>query len=444
MKRLKAAFFPKTIFSGFSFSNMNQNHAAWLNADMESFAKKGYSENVYVYAAVTQIARRCGSIPWVLYRVSDEQKFRQYRALVKSGRKPTRRMKEEVFERDDAHPIAEVLKRPNILQTWSEFVESVESFKLIMGNSFVWGPPLLTGENAGKFTQIFPYRADRVTVRALEYPNPITSYKLDQKEVPPEQVMHLRFFNPLDPRIGMSPIEAALRPVTQSNEYLEWNTSLVQNGGQSPGIIGVKKESITQQDVENVKEKFRRTQTGQPDEGLPVVTEAEMLTWIATAVNPKDMDWVHGLEVSGKLIAVAFDIPEQLIGGDTKYENADPLIRYFYKSRIIPEMDALRDGLNGWLVKSWEGEEGKYFLDYSLEEIEVLQEERASLHLRARENYRAGLITLNEARESIGEDAVEGPDGDQRLIPLGASFSGDENLDDVIDEAEKILKEAEV
>jgi len=32
---LKAAFFPKTIFSGFSFSNINTNHAAFMSADME-------------------------------------------------------------------------------------------------------------------------------------------------------------------------------------------------------------------------------------------------------------------------------------------------------------------------------------------------------------------------------------------------------------------------
>ena len=100
LSRLKAAFFPKTL-TGFTFGIGTQNHAAFMNADMESFAKAGYSENVFVYAAVTQIARRCASIPWIPYRVTDEEKFRRYRALQKAGRTIPRKLKEEVFERDD-------------------------------------------------------------------------------------------------------------------------------------------------------------------------------------------------------------------------------------------------------------------------------------------------------------------------------------------------------
>ena len=402
---------------GFAFGNFNMNHAVWLQADMESFARKGYAGNVYVYSAVKQISSRMASIPWSLYQVKDEKKMKQYLQKRREG-KLEKGMKERVLEKIDGHALNDVLVHPNPLMDWSQYVEAVSGFKLIMGNSFVWGVGPDTGENAKKFMQLFPYRADQVTVEAPPYPQDVTAYKLGQKQVRPETIMHLRYFNPLSERIGMSPIEAAIHGITQSNAYSEWNTSLAQNMGRVPFILTVKVDNLTDEQKDKIKEDFRTQTAGSDNAGDPFVTNNDVVLE-QMSINPKDTDWVNGYNITTAQIALAYDVPPQLLG-DTRtstYSNIKEMIRYFYMGKIIPEMDAFRDAHNNWLVRSWEPE-GKLYLDYDLESIEVLQEERATFQGRTLEQFKGGVISLNEARELLGLDNV-GPAGDIRLVPAG-------------------------
>jgi HK97 family phage portal protein len=416
----------------------------FINADKESFAREGYSSNVYVYSVIKQIATKCSSIQWTLYKVTDEKSFWKYRIKNKSlGRmhKDTREMRSKAME-EVSHPqIEQVLEQPNEIQTWSEFVESVISFKEIAGDSFIVGFGPTTGENTGKFLELVPIPAHQVTVLVGQYPRRPVGYELEGMRVtiPPEQVIHMKYFNPLEPYIGLSPMEAALYQVTQSNNYSKWNVSLTQNMGKIPGILEIKVDHITEEQEQQIIAKYRERQSGGDKAGTPFISSNEV-KWHPTAFSPHDMDWLRGVQLTANQIALAYDWPPELVGDSSQktHANMRDAIRHAYNAKIIPSMDSLRDSLNKYWIDSWRTEGVHYYIDYNLENIEALQADRAEQSERVVREWTAGLRTLNESRWELGLEEVD--DGDVRQIPMG--LLGVQDWEQEADKAVQKLKEA--
>lgn len=422
-----------------------------MGADTYSYADKGYGGNVYVFSVINQIASKCKSIPWSVYRVkkSAEKQFRGYLLKTAKGTnkltREVRQLKQASLEEVDGHKLNEILERPNPLQPWSEYISSVLSFKLIAGNSFVVGIGPDTGDNAGKFTELFPYKPFYVKIKQeRDYPAPVAGYRFDdiQQDFPVEQVLHIKTFHPLQPRIGMSPIEAALLSVRQSNSYSQWNEQLTKNMGGIPIVITVDNDNLTQEQVQQMLKDFDERQAGERNAGKPFITKGKGVSVQQISVSPKDMEWTRGMQLTANQIALAFEWPPELVGDtETKtFDNMRAMLKLAYNGKVIPEMDDMRDAFNNFFVKQWNEGNNKYYIDYNLEDIEILQEDRTAVWERTGSAWSNGLLTLDEARSEIGFDAVGGEEGEQRQTPIGLLGGGFGDSDE-FDKAMKRLKE---
>ena len=414
------------------FSNYPTFHTVWMHSDPESFAEKGYAENVYVFSAIRQITTKCAAIPWRIYNITNGKALARFKSLDGKSRasEEGRRLKDEALEANDTHPLNDLFYKPNYLQNWSEFVESVIAFKHIMGNAFIWGGRLDTGEEKGKIKSIFPMSPSVVKVKAGPYPAPIDGYEFHNKPVPKEDVLHLRYFDPrlTGTRIGLSPIEVLLKQVTMTNSFTETNTTLVQNLFRIPGILSILGLKSTDKDKrQQIREQFIEDQGGE-NRGLPVIVGSD-IKWQDIAYNPKDVDWINGFKISAQQIAMGFEMPPELLGDSEHktYNSMPEAIRYFYFGKIIPEMAALRDGLNQWLVPQWELKPDTIWMDFDINGIEILQEERTAVMDRAVKGLDGGLYTINQALKKIGEPEI-GDEGEVRFIPLGAQIFGPGDL----------------
>ncbi len=415
---------PVSLFSRFVTFTMPQFIASWMKADTASFISKGYSSNVYVFSAVNQITTKCASIPWRVYRIREQKAFKRYKAVqaepLMRRSALVRKLKEQSLEADDSHPLNKLLMKPNKNQSWTQFVECVEAFKNITGEAFVFGARAETGDRKGRILEMMPMPSQHVTILQPEWPLEVAGYRYKNSEPEnPANVLHLKYFNPLDPRIGMSPLVAAVRPVTQSNSYFEWNTALVQNMGRIPGIIQAKVTKIDEKQRDQLREQWMASQAGAQNAGMPFIIGGEF-DWKDTAFKPHDLDWIEGFKLTASQIAMAYQIPPELLGdSEHKTYNSTPeAIRYFYFGKIIPEMDAFRDELNKWLLPAYETQPNQLWLDYSIDEIEILQEEWTAVHTRALQAFQAGAITLNQFLYETGRSEI-GAEGDVRLIPMG-------------------------
>lgn len=361
----------------------------WSDIKYESLADEGFSKNPYVYRCINLIAMACGGIPWLVYR--------------KRG-KTKRRL--------DDHPLQQLMTRPNPQQGDTKFIETVISYLLLSGNSYIER----VGPRNRPPKELYALRPDRMFVIKGNARQPIMGYeyRVDSQtfQFSPELILHLKMFNPLDDWYGLPPLSAAARSADQSNEAKAWSVAMLQNSARPSGVLKTD-ESLTDEQFERLKEELEDKYQGRKNAGRPMLLEGG-LTWQQISLNPKDMDWLEGQKTAAREIAMVFGVPSELLGDSTNktYSNYKEARQAFYMETVLPLMDWLRDELNNWLSPLF-GD--NLYLDYDIDAIEAIQEDRTLVWKRAADAVKAGLLTINEARESMGYETR--PDGDILLTP---------------------------
>jgi len=227
----------------------------------------------------------------------------------------------------------------------------------------------------------------------------------------------------------MPPVGASAKSVDQNNDSRTWNTSLLQNGARMSGAF-MSQANLSDEQYKRLKAETEENYVGSRKAGKFMLLEGG-LTWQEMSINPKDMDWLEGLKLSAREIAICYSVPPELIGdGSNKtYSNYQEARKAFYQETVLPMLDYLRDELNNWLVPLYGG---NIYLDYNSDEIEALQEDRDHLYARVQAAYVAGMLTRNEAREFLGlaQDDTD-PSSTQfrapsaSIIPAATSAPGD-------------------
>jgi len=137
--------------------------------------------------------------------------------------------------------------------------------------------------------------------------------------------------------------------------------------------------------------------TGGDNAGRPLVLEGG-LDWKEMALSPKDMDWIAGKDIAAREIALAFNIPAQLVGidGSLTYANFEQARLALYDDAILPLLNHFKGELNNWLTSRF-GDDLE--LDYNLDAIEALAPRREKVWARL---GKADFMTVNEKRAVLG------------------------------------------
>jgi HK97 family phage portal protein len=238
----------------------------------------------------------------------------------------------------------------------------------------------------------------------------------------PSDVVHLRQgINPDNIRLGMSDLEALLREVATDNEAASWTAAMLRNGA-VPGVV-ISPEgdvSASESDLEEVKTKFVQ-RFGGDQRGQPLVmkgpTKVQVLSF-----SPEQMNLRSLRQIPEERVCAVLGIPAAVIGlgagldttkvGATMREMREQA----FESFVIPLQRLIRAELMAQLVPDF-GDLSRLSIEFDLSEVRVLQDDQNALHERARADLTAGLLTLNQALQMIGEEPVEGEAGDVRYLP---------------------------
>ncbi len=365
--------------------------AVWMPREYHRFADEGYGRNVIVYRCISLIAQSAASVPWLLYHTDGEEK--------KEIRK---------------HPLLDLLARPNPSHGGSEFIEHLFAFRMISGNVFVQAVGADSNEPP---KELHILRPDRVTIVAGSgyFPKAYRytvgdNYKdfyvnqLNGKSA----ILHIKNFHPLNDYYGLSPIESAAYSIDQHNQAAVWNQALLQNGARPSGALVVNAENngtLTDDQYNRIKAQMDEQFSGAINSGRPLLLEGG-LDWKEMSISPKDMDFISGKHSSARDIALAFGVPPQLLGipGDNTYNNFAEARLALWESTIIPLLQNVTDTFNNWLSPMF-GEGLK--LDYDLDEVSALTPRREKMWAKVQ---KAEFMTINEKRQAIGLDSIEGGD----------------------------------
>lgn len=389
---------------------MNPGQPVWSPRNYESFAREAYGKNVVAYQSINRIADAIASVKMGVYRGETE--------LVE-------------------HPLLTLLRRPNPMQSYGDYVRAKVSYLMIAGNGYE--ERFIVGSEVKELYQLRP---DRMSILPSASGVPAAYiYKVGQNttrwEVDPRtlnsDVRHLKLFNPLNDWYGMSPVEAGAYALDQNNESMAWMQALLQNSARPSGALTMKDGgTLSDENFNRLKSQIEEQYSGSINAGRPMLLEGG-LEWQQMGLSPTDMGIIESKFASARDVALAFGVPPQLLGipGDNTYANYAEARLAFWEDTALPLLDMIVHDWNAWLGSLY-----GVTIRPDIDAVPAIAEKRLSMWQMADQSQD---LTINERRALKGYGPIDGGDTlfvSSAVIPL--NMAGDTSLDMTIDEMKAV------
>ena len=354
------------------FSYHGVNDPRWTPCRYDSLVEEGFQKNVIAFRAITLVSRNVASIPITVKNLDTGEVDAELTAL---------------------------LNRPNRSQARATFLENVVNYLLISGNAFIYFDDIaeLRCLRTDRM-QIIPNKS-KTNVDSYIYSVDSSSFSIDR-----ENILHLKFLNPLNDWYGFSPLQIAFQAVDQYNAMSSHNLALLQNGGRPSGCLMVKNgtESLTSEQREQLRADIKNSYAGTGNAGKIMVLEGSF-EWKEMGFSPRDLDFDAGKNTTAREISEAFGVPPVLLGihGDATFTNYREARLHLWEDTILPLAEFIRLEFSNWLSQKF-GKKIEISLD--LDAIPALVERRESIWKRI---ANADFLTLDEKRELIGYPPIK-------------------------------------
>lgn len=307
----------------------------------------------------------------------------------------------------DEPSLSRLFRRPNPVESWQEFVyERIADYNL---NGNLFALPLVTVKGVEEVWGVAP---NLVSVEETsDFKQPVRMWRVASAggtiAVDPARMIHARKKLAVDSVLGISPLAAAGKSISQQTESRKWNLSLMRNGAK-PSVVIMDPNPMTREQFEDFSARLRMGHSGSSNAGSTMVLDGGKS--ISTAgFSARDMDYSTGVTTSGREIAIALGVPPELVGDSANktYSNAAEANREFALHTVVPQADRFFGALSMRICPHYEG---VGHIGYDESQIDGLQGDEATM-IAALQN--CSFMTINEKRARIGLDPV--PDGDTIL-----------------------------
>ncbi|MFD2175172.1 phage portal protein [Rhodobacter lacus] len=302
----------------------------WGARDTASLTRAGFTGNPVGFRAVKLIAEAGAAVPLIC-----ADSARRY----------------------EAHPVLDLIRRPNAGQGRAELFEALLGQILLSGNGYLEAVTLAPGLPQ----EIHVLRADRITVVpgadgwpvAYDYAVAGRKHRFDMTGHP-DPICHIKSFHPSDDHYGLSPMQAAAVAVDVHNAASGWSKALLDNAARPSGAIIYKgadgQGALSPEQYDRLVFEMESHHQGARNAGRPMLLEGG-LDWKPMGFSPSDMEFHETKAAAAREIAVAFGVPPMLLGipGDATYANYAEANRAFYRLTVLPLLTRVAAALAWWL-----------------------------------------------------------------------------------------------
>ncbi|MCB2124896.1 MAG: phage portal protein [Rhodobacteraceae bacterium] len=348
----------------------------WSPRDTVSLTRTGFSGNPVGFRAVKLIAEAAAALPLVC---------------------------QDGARRYEAHPVIDLMRRPNAGQGRAELFEALYGQLLLSGNGYVEAVG-----GAGLPTELHVLRSDRMSLVpgadgwpvAYDYTVGGRKHRFDMAG-PVDPVLHIRSFHPQDDHYGLSPMQAAAVAIDVHNAASAWSKALLDNAARPSGAIVYKgadgQGQLSGDQYDRLVNEMEMHHQGARNAGRPMLLEGG-LDWKPMGFSPSDMEFQKTKEAAAREIATAFGVPPMLMGipGEATYANYQEANRAFYRVTVLPLATRVTAAVSYWLSTHL-GEQVELRPD--LDQVPALAAERDQQWKRVGE---ASFLTDAEKRSILG------------------------------------------
>lgn len=311
------------------------------------------------------------------------------------------------YEYDEDNPWQKLLNRPNYLVDRYKLIEAMVSFILLYGNAYIIPyPPDYSNSPLQLWCvgqkNVDP-RKDKNTGALLgwTYSTNGTSRGSQQNikvDLDISDVSHMFLFNPYDPIIGLSPLEAGKLQVVSDYKTAKYNQMFFENGAEPGGVFWTEGE-IPDKQYDRIKAKLDSEHKGYKKAKKYLILEGG-LQYSQTGLTHKDMEFVDLSKFSMSRILQIFGMKKVIISEteDSNYATAQQQRRSWWEDTNLPIMTLIETALNFTFFYQYE-EEYKFMFDLS--NVAALQESFGDKVKTAKDLFDMG-FSSNEINDRLG------------------------------------------
>lgn len=370
-----------------------QGRPAYPDTDIGSL-QNAYARNEIVYAAIDRKASAA-----VDPRLLVEQR--------KNGQE---------WDEVEGHPFRRLHMRPNEYMDESDFMRC---YITALDYAGIFYAEIVRGSNQLP-TELHPLNPSKVSAIPGGGPksvNGVSEYEYKDGNtkirIPARDVLVKRKYNPNSKYYGLAPLAVCLGSVDADSAQTDYVRAFFNNAGVPSGLITVKGRTLSQAESENIRSQFRakygRAWGNQHD--VAVMDENATYQKIGASLNELQSQQIRSFTESR--VTMVFQVPPLIIYAyvglmRATYSNLKEAWAGFWDATLTPMFREYRTWLTWSLLKEFVSEDLIYGerirLNWDMSQVAWLQDDVDAMQARARENFKAGGITLNEFRAAIGAD----------------------------------------
>lgn len=384
LDRLRAFINPTS--SAQAITAITRGIATWQGQDGASFVRDGYCGNDIVYSIVSMITDRAKIAPWQVYKEKDKAKAKKYKALMASPDKiedwnKVEQLKNEAYEvyTGDAR-LNELLKYPNDEDTWADLLEQWFMFKLITGNAYIYAKMIEAGNNKNKPLSLHALPSQFMGIYAdIEaFPAKKTGYQLYYGQLVQfalNEILHDKYANPEwsvtgNQLYGQSPLRAAAKNLTRSNEAKTAQVAAFQNGGPA-GVLFMNDDRFNPDNgaAQGQALKAAIAESSGSKNSNKIQVSGYKVDYKSIGLSPVDLHILEAEKWDLRALCNIYGVPSRLLNDpdNTTDANETQSQKALITRAVLPLLTAARDNMNRMLHTFWGYAGTDLVIDFSLD-----------------------------------------------------------------------------
>jgi HK97 family phage portal protein len=410
--RVRPASKGRGSFEGLVWPFFRGGQPAWRTFDYQTLVEEGYNTNALIYAAIG-------------YKM-DAKTMAPLRAWTGTlaQREPA----------DPAHPLAQLVSRPNPHQSPAEFEDLNVGYLSLSGNSYT----AFDRPNPNALPEaMYALRPDRVTI----IPNPRNSKEIlgyfyvpagatyaNGVPVLAQDMMHVKRANLLDPLDGLGegtpPVSASAKSIDVDNAVTDFLKIFFEHGAVPMNVV-TSSEPLDGSVIARFQDRWMEIYGNYRNWVKPLVLGGENVKFHKLGMSFDEMGFEALDERNETRVLMDIGVPAVLVGARvglklaTNRATVEGLRKTYWEDRFIPELTRFEQEYQYYL-KSDDG----VFVAYDLSGVPALALNVDVLTGSAKRMWDMG-TPANQATSAVGLTTVgDIPGGDVGYIPLGVVPSG--------------------
>lgn len=426
-----------------------------------------YITNATINTIVSYMAQKFGSIPRYACEIEDPQAAKAVKYILKSQKISYKKLRE--FEKKAyGEPIkpsasmitgtpeqrlARLTERPNSHQGQDAYYAEVYMFYLLTGNTFV-------ELNRGDITDDQGKQLDDKTILALpvlekivrhtqciqiipskQDINTVLGYRFEETSgnfrfIPAVNMIHYKNLNPCydgsmgTHLLGLSPLAAGLKLLTQDNSATDAAVAMQQNQGAKGILINESIENPTPVQAQAMRDAVNTNINNTSNKGTVGVLGGSKYNYLDIGQTSVDLQLTQSQQAVFVMLCNLFGCPPEVFITGNTYENKEQAGKLLLTNKLLPAACSFRDEENRVIIPSFGLDPMQFTTDIDSTLMVELAEDTLGL---AQQLNLSPFLTLNEKRIAMGNEPMDDPNFDKAYIQNTLISVDDINVNDGLD-----------